>query len=118
MEQNGTCVTFRFELCIDDFRSASAIADRLGTEFALIHRQRANPESSTVSTADGPNHNGTNGVNGFIHGAINGMVSTVTNGSSNGSTNGHVQDGTERMELLVGNVKDKVSLEQASGRLF
>ena len=105
------------EQCANEFFSASAIADRLGTEFALIHRQRANPEASTVSTADGPNHNGTNGVNGFIHGAINGVVSTVTNGSTNGSTNGHVQDGTERMELLVGNVKDKVSPERTVGRL-
>jgi len=91
-------------------KRASAIADRLGTEFALIHRQRTNPESSAASSVNGAAHNGTNGANGLFNGASNGAVESVTNGSTNGSTNGHVQDGSERMELLVGDVKDKIAI--------
>lgn len=71
--------------------SASAIADRLGTEFALIHRQRASQESGARSGANGA-HNGANGVNG----------------ATNGSLHSHVEDDSDRMDLLVGDVRDKV----------
>ncbi|QRV86823.1 ribose-phosphate pyrophosphokinase [Ceratobasidium sp. AG-Ba] len=90
-------------------KRASAIADKLGTEFALIHRQRTNT-STHVSGTNGVN--GTNGINGH-HGAngyTNGYVNGDANESDAGSTNGHVQDGSERMELLVGDVKDKIAI--------
>jgi ribose-phosphate pyrophosphokinase len=82
---------------------ASAIADRLGTEFALIHRQKAGSE--TQNGANGSYL--ANGVNGFVNGITNGAIETAT---ANGSSNGHVSDGSERMQLLVGDVKDKASL--------
>jgi phosphoribosylpyrophosphate synthetase len=89
-------------LCTHTIISASAIADRLGTEFALIHRQRASNESTAHRGVNGAHH-GTNGVNGFINSVINGVVD-----GANGSSHSHVQDGSERMDLLVGDVKDKV----------
>ncbi|CCO30416.1 ribose-phosphate pyrophosphokinase [Rhizoctonia solani AG-1 IB] len=84
-------------------KRASAIADRLGTEFALIHRQKAGSE--TQNGANGSYL--ANGVNGFVNGITNGAIETAT---ANGSSNGHVSDGSERMQLLVGDVKDKASL--------
>ncbi|KAG8712590.1 hypothetical protein FRC11_014757 [Ceratobasidium sp. 423] len=84
-------------------KRASAIADRLGTEFALIHRQKANAEP-TQNGVNGSHHvNGVNGVNGLTNGATEGTL-------VNGSSNGHVSDGSERMQLLVGDVKDKIAI--------
>jgi hypothetical protein len=101
---NGVYLGFLRELMLMVLFSASAIADRLGTEFALIHRQRTNTESSVTNRVNG--HDGVNGANGFVNEAVNGAINGVVNGASNG----HVQDGAERMELLVGDVKDKVRL--------
>ncbi|KAG9092336.1 hypothetical protein FRC06_000142 [Ceratobasidium sp. 370] len=85
-------------------KRASAIADRLGTEFALIHRQRTNAET-TIS-------GGVNGVNGHhaVNGSVNGSVNGTINDTIDSPTNSHVQDGSERMELLVGDVKDKIAI--------
>ncbi|CUA72134.1 phosphoribosyl pyrophosphate synthetase 2 [Rhizoctonia solani] len=88
-------------------KRASAIADRLGTEFALIHRQKAGGE--TIQNGANGSHyvNGTNGANGFVNALTNGAIE----GSLvNGSPNGHVSDGSERMQLLVGDVKDKIAI--------
>ncbi|ELU43753.1 eukaryotic translation initiation factor 2A [Rhizoctonia solani AG-1 IA] len=84
-------------------KRASAIADRLGTEFALIHRQKAGGETQNGATGS----HLANGVNGFVNGLTNGAIEGVT---VNGSSNGHVSDGSERMQLLVGDVKDKIAI--------
>ncbi|KAF8744506.1 Eukaryotic translation initiation factor 2A, partial [Rhizoctonia solani] len=84
-------------------KRASAIADRLGTEFALIHRQKAGGEPQNGATGSRL----ANGVNGFVNGLTNGAIEGVT---VNGSSNGHVSDGSERMQLLVGDVKDKIAI--------
>ena len=86
-------------------KRASAIADRLGTEFALIHRQRTTNSESSANGVNG-HHDGVSGINGFVNGSVNGAIDGVVSAS----TNGHVQDGSERMELLVGDVKDKVAI--------
>ncbi|CAE6465953.1 unnamed protein product [Rhizoctonia solani] len=91
-------------------KRASAIADRLGTEFALIHRQKASGETIQNGASNSHHANGVNGasgVNGFVNGLANGAIEGTL---ANGSSTGHVSDGSERMQLLVGDVKDKIAI--------
>ncbi|KAJ1310564.1 hypothetical protein OPQ81_007293 [Rhizoctonia solani] len=88
-------------------KRASAIADRLGTEFALIHRQRATAGVTQNGTNGSHYANGANGVNGHADSPTNGAIESPL---VNGSSDAHVSDGSERMQLLVGDVKDKIAI--------
>ncbi|CAE6477796.1 unnamed protein product [Rhizoctonia solani] len=86
-------------------KRASAIADRLGTEFALIHRQKAGGETMQ-NGVNGSHHVNGASTNGFVNGLTNGAIEgNLANGS-----HGQVSDGSERMQLLVGDVKDKIAI--------